>query len=77
MIVPVLASLSFKTPFILCTAANTYSLGILLTQEHNGFEILLTYYQGRRSGGGRVGGAVFQRQIIAKVTRDYGQTLFS
>lgn len=72
MIAPVLVSLCFKNPFILCTAANTYILGIVLTQEHKGFEILLAYYQGGRSVGGRVGVGVFQRQIIAKVTHDYG-----
>lgn len=72
MIAPVLVSLCFKNPFILCTAANTYSLGIVLTQEHKGFEILLAYYQGGRSGGGHGGVGVFQRQIIAKVTHGYG-----
>lgn len=72
MIAPVLFSLCFKTPFILCTAANTYGLGIVLTQEHKGFEILLAYYVGGRSGGGCVRVGHFQRQIIAKVTHDYG-----
>lgn len=61
VIAPVLLSLCFKNPFILSTAANTYSLGIVLTQEHKGFEILLAYCQGERSGGGHGGGKSFPK----------------